>query len=143
MTTPKFINNKSVFHQELKKRVQQYFEERNKLSTGNFKLHFKAILLCSVYFVLCAHLIFFTPPVLIAIFECLLLGILTAAIGFNVMHDGSHGSFSKNKTINKMAALSMNFLGASSIMWGIKHNILHHTYTNVDGIDDDIEAKPW
>jgi len=143
MTTPKFINNKSIFHQELKKRVQQYFEEHHKPSTGNLKLHFKAILLCSVYFALCVHLIFFTPPVLLAILECLILGVLTAAIGFNVMHDGSHGSFSKNKTVNKMAALSMNFLGASSIMWSIKHNILHHTYTNVDGIDDDIEAKPW
>jgi linoleoyl-CoA desaturase len=143
MTTPKFINNKSVFHQELKKRVNQYFEERNKPLTGNFNLHFKAILLCTTYLFLCIHVIFFTPPVWIAIIECIVLGILTAAIGFNVMHDGSHGSFSTNKTINKFAAISMNFLGASSIMWGIKHNIIHHTYTNVDGIDDDIEAKPW
>ncbi|UAY53637.1 fatty acid desaturase family protein [Ferruginibacter albus] len=143
MTTPKFINNKSVFHQELKKRVNQYFEERNKPQTGNFSLYFKAIFLCATYFTLCIHVIFFTPPVLFAIVECLLLGILTAAIGFNVMHDGSHGSFSKNKHINKIAAISMNFLGASSIMWSIKHNIIHHTYTNVDGVDDDIEAQPW
>jgi len=143
MTTPKFINNRSAFHQELKKRVQQYFDDHKKPLTGNFKLYFKAILLCASYFAICIHVIFFTPPVLWAILECVLLGILTAAIGFNVMHDGSHGSFSKSKSVNKMAALSMNFLGASSIMWGIKHNILHHTYTNVDGIDDDIEAKPW
>jgi linoleoyl-CoA desaturase len=27
-------------------------------------------------------------------------------------------------------------------MWNNKHNIIHHTYTNIDGIDDDIEIKP-
>jgi linoleoyl-CoA desaturase len=58
------------------------------------------------------------------------------------MHDGSHGSFSKSKFWNKFAAFSMNFLGASAIMWNNKHNIIHHTYTNIDGVDDDIEIKP-
>jgi linoleoyl-CoA desaturase len=33
-------------------------------------------------------------------------------------------------------------LGASAQMWNNKHNIIHHTYTNIDGIDDDIEIKP-
>jgi linoleoyl-CoA desaturase len=28
-------------------------------------------------------------------------------------------------------------------MWNMKHNIIHHTYTNVDGVDDDIEAGPY
>jgi linoleoyl-CoA desaturase len=27
-------------------------------------------------------------------------------------------------------------------MWKIKHNVIHHTYTNVDGIDDDIAKSP-
>ena len=71
------------------------------------------------------------------------MGGLTAAIGFNVMHDGSHGSFSNNAKLNKIAgSLSINVLGASGIMWNNKHNIIHHTYTNIDGVDDDIEIKP-
>ena len=41
-----------------------------------------------------------------------------------------------------MAGLSLNFLGANNFMWRSKHNIIHHTYTNIEGIDDDIEAKP-
>ncbi len=143
MVTPKFINNNSSFHQELKQRVNNYFEQKRKSATGTTGLHFKAVLFCSAYLGLCIHLIFFTPPNWIAVLECILLGCFTAAVGFNVMHDGSHGSFSKNKVVNKLAALSLNFLGASSIMWGMKHNIIHHTYTNIDGIDDDIEAKPF
>ncbi len=48
-----------------------------------------------------------------------------------------------NKILNKAAGSSLNFLGGSAIMWNMKHNIIHHTYTNIDGIDDDIEASPW
>ncbi|MEJ7589145.1 MAG: acyl-CoA desaturase [Ferruginibacter sp.] len=143
MATPKFLHSNSDFHQELKKRVNQYFTDKNKSSTGNFSLLFKAIFFFIAYIGLYVHLVYFTPAAWIAIIECVLLGGFTAAIGFNVMHDGSHGSFSKSKAMNKLAAISVNLLGASSIMWKMKHNIIHHTYTNIDGVDDDIEAKPY
>lgn len=143
MTTPKFKNTKgSTFHQELKKRVQNYFTENNIDQTGNFSLYFKAILLWSSYIFLYVHLVFFTPVLWLASIECILMGGLTAAIGFNVMHDGGHGSFSNSKFWNKIAAFSVNGLGASMLMWNNKHNIIHHTYTNIDGVDDDIEIKP-
>lgn len=143
MATPKFANAKGTFQQELKRRVNQYFTETKLAPTGNAGLYFKTGLFIASYLFLYIHLVFFTPSLWFAIPECIILGCITAAIGFNVMHDGSHGSFSKNKTINKMAGFSLNFLGASGIMWSIKHNIIHHTYTNIDGVDDDIEARPW
>jgi linoleoyl-CoA desaturase len=143
MATPKFLQNSTTFQHELKRRVNQYFAERKKSQTGNFSLYFKAILFFSFYVALYVHLVYFTPGNLLAIIECILVGCFTAAIGFNVMHDGSHGSFSKSKSVNKLAAISVNFLGASSIMWSMKHNIIHHTYTNIDGVDDDIEIKPY
>ncbi len=143
MATPKFIQQSTDFHQELKKRVNLYFTDRKKSSAGNFGLWFKAIFFFAAYFGLYVHLVYFTPQVWLAIVECVLFGCFTAAIGFNVMHDGGHGSFSKSKALNKVAAVSVNFLGASSIMWNMKHNIIHHTYTNIDGVDDDIEIKPY
>ena len=143
MATPKFINSNNTFQQELKKRVNQYFLENNKSSTGNFSLFFKAIFFFASYLALYVHLVYFTPTAWLAVLECILMGGFTAAIGFNVMHDGGHGSFSKNKLVNKLAAFSVNFLGASHIMWKMKHNIIHHTYTNIDGVDDDIEIKPF
>ncbi|MEO7523739.1 MAG: acyl-CoA desaturase [Ferruginibacter sp.] len=143
MATPKFMNLQgSTFHQELKKRVNDYFVENKKAHTGNFSLYFKAVLLWTLYLFVYVHLMFFTPIAWIAIIECLIMGGLTAAIGFNVMHDGGHGSFSPSKTWNKIASFSANALGASAIMWNNKHNIIHHTYTNIDGVDDDIEIKP-
>ncbi len=143
MATPKFINNSTNFHQELKQRVNKYFADVKKPSTGNIKLFLKAIFFLVAYIALYVHLVYFTPATWVAIIECVLLGGFTAAIGFNVMHDGGHGSFSKNKSVNRLAAVSVNFLGASSIMWNQKHNIIHHTYTNIDGVDDDIEIKPY
>ncbi len=143
MATPKFVNTTgSNFHQELKRRVNNYFIENKKLSTGNSSLYFKGILLCTLYIAVYVHLVFFTPGTWWALMECLFMGGLTAAIGFNVMHDGSHGSFSNSKMANKLATFSINILGASGIMWNNKHNIIHHTYTNIDGVDDDIEIKP-
>ncbi|HVZ95579.1 MAG TPA: acyl-CoA desaturase [Chitinophagaceae bacterium] len=143
MSNPKFIRGKGEFHVELKKRVNQYFLDHKKPVTGTHALFLKAIILCLGYVAIYIHLVFFMPVAWIAIPECVLFGCLTAAIGFNVMHDGAHGSFSKFKIVNKMAGFSLNFLGGSSIMWNMKHNIIHHTYTNIDGIDDDIEARPW
>ncbi|MFO7823870.1 MAG: acyl-CoA desaturase, partial [Cyclobacterium sp.] len=59
------------------------------------------------------------------------------------MHDGAHGSFSDKPWINKLAGMSINFLGANVFMWKTKHNVVHHSYTNVDGVDDDLNARPF
>lgn len=143
MITPKFGHSPLSVHSELKKRVHDYFENQKIEPTGNLQLFTKAFILVGGYIAVYIHLVFFTPIAWLAIPECILLGLLTSGIGFNVMHDGSHGSFSKNKTFNTLAAFTLDFLGASSVMWKNKHNIIHHTYTNIDGIDDDIEAKPF
>ena len=143
MSIPKFSNIPNSFHSELKKRISQYFEEVGKSSTGNYKLFIKAVILMVAFVFLYIHLVFFTPNLFFQILESVILGAVVAAIGFNVMHDGAHGSFSKYKWVNKLAAFSLNILGGNSFMWNMKHNIIHHAYTNVDGVDDDIDIQPW
>jgi linoleoyl-CoA desaturase len=143
MATPKFPTVKQSFHSELKRRINEYFESSGKSLSGNTALYTKAIVLVSVFLFLYIHLVFFTPGLVLAIAECLLLGIAVAGIGFNIMHDGAHGSFSRHKWLNGVAAFSLNVLGGSSFMWNVKHNVIHHAYTNVDGVDDDIDIQPW
>jgi linoleoyl-CoA desaturase len=72
----------------------------------------------------------------------MLLGFILASIGFNVMHDACHGSYSSKKWVNNIMGLSLNALGGNAFIWKFKHNIVHHTYTNVDGVDDDIAKSP-
>ncbi|HJV19993.1 MAG TPA: acyl-CoA desaturase [Sediminibacterium sp.] len=136
---PKFPHVKQSLHLELKRRVQAYFDERGINATGNPTLFSKAIIMVCAFVLVYIHLVFFTPIWYMAILECIVLGGLVAAIGFNVMHDGSHGSFSTNKWVNRIAASSISMLGANHFMWNVKHNMIHHSFTNVDGVDDDIE----
>ncbi len=143
MSIPKFANTPQSFHSELKKRIGDYFEAVGKSTTGNYGLFLKAVILMVSFVFIYVHLVFFTPGVIWAILECTLLGCVVAAIGFNVMHDGAHGSFSKYKWVNHFAAFSLNILGGNSFMWNMKHNVIHHAYTNVDGVDDDIDIQPW
>lgn len=143
MSVPKFSTVPNSFHAELKKRINDYFAQAGIAPTGNIQLYVKAIILMSAFAFLYVHLVFFTPGVFLAVFECLLLGLTISAIGFNIMHDGAHGSFSNNKVVNKLAAFTLNLLGGNSFMWNMKHNVIHHAYTNVDGVDDDIDIQPW
>src|SRR5690606_39382971 len=45
------------------------------------------------------------------------------------------------KRANSVLSYSLNLLGGNIYFWKIKHNIAHHTYTNIDGEDHDIEIK--
>ena len=139
----KFAQQSKSFHSELKNRVNAYFDHSGIDSTGNFLLYFKAVLFGVSLLALYVHLVFYTPSAWLAILESVIMGGVISAIGFNVMHDGAHGSFSKHKPVNDFAAYSLNILGGSSFMWNVKHNIIHHAYTNIDGVDDDIDIQPW
>lgn len=144
MTKIKFNNKNPEFFNELRSRVESYFETKKIKQTGNYKLYAKTAILFSVLVGSYITLVFFTPSsVFVCIMLCIVLGINFAAIGFNVMHDGAHGSYSSKKWINEAMSYSLNVLGGSSYMWKLKHNINHHSYTNIEGLDDDIDIKPF
>jgi linoleoyl-CoA desaturase len=77
----------------------------------------------------------------LGIMMVILMGIGEAGIGMSVMHDAAHGAFSKRKWINSLFASSMFILGSTVFNWKIQHNLLHHTYTNIYGYDQDISTK--
>lgn len=138
-----FDNRQSAFFKDLKTRVDDYFV-RNKLDpAGNSRLFMKGAIQFLSAAVLYVVLVFFTPSMPVAIGLCMLLGLNLGVIGFNIMHEGGHQSFSKYTWMNKASAYSLNVLGGISYFWKIKHNINHHTFTNIDGMDSDIDAKPF
>lgn len=79
-----------------------------------------------------------SAPLLFALYITTGLGM--AGVGMGVMHDGIHGSYSKKKKVNKLMGLTFNLIGANATVWKIQHNVLHHTYTNIEHADDDINA---
>jgi len=70
------------------------------------------------------------------------LAIALVAVGTSIMHDANHGSFSRHRWINRTLAYTSDALGASSWLWRIQHNSLHHGNTNVAGFDADIALAP-
>jgi linoleoyl-CoA desaturase len=142
MTKVVFSNKNNVFYNDLKATVNQYFEANHINPKGDWRLYTKAWVLLTAAIALYVILIWFPVSAGVAIVGCAVLGFVMASIGFNVMHDACHGSFSNNENLNLIMGYTLNILGGNSYIWKQKHNIIHHTYTNVDGVDDDIAKSP-
>ncbi len=138
---PKFPAVRPSFHAVLKERVADYFDKNHLSTTGGWRIFSKAIILAVALVGLYVHLVFFTPVWYLGVLECILMGFVISFIGFNVMHDGAHGSFSNSPVLNKFAAFTLNLLGGSAFMWNMKHNVIHHAYTNVHEVDDDLNGS--
>lgn len=67
-------------------------------------------------------------------------GIGMAGVGMGIMHDANHGSLSKKSKINNLFGKTLDFVGCSSAVWKLQHNVLHHTFTNIDDHDEDIDT---
>jgi linoleoyl-CoA desaturase len=79
-------------------------------------------------------------PMPVNIVVLLVWAMAIGGIGFNVMHDANHRGYSNHPWVNKVMSLSAELLGMSGFRWRTKHNVWHHTYTNIAGFDDDIET---
>ena len=144
VTKATFNNKDSHFFEALKQKIDAYFSNNKIKQSGNYKLYTKAALLLTTLVAIYVTLVFFTPSSgMLGILLCALMGVNFAAIGFNIMHDGAHGSFSTKPWVNQMMSHSLEMMGGSSYMWKVKHNLNHHTFTNIEGMDDDIDIKPF
>jgi linoleoyl-CoA desaturase len=137
-----FNNKDNAFFTSLKADVDNYFAENNIKKTGDWRLFSKTIILWGAAIAIYLTIMLSGVDSYIKYLLCVLLGLVFAGIGFSVMHDANHGSYCTNSTLNDFIGLSANGLGASAYFWKQKHNIIHHTYTNVDGLDDDIAKSP-
>ncbi len=132
--------DKNQFFKTLNKRVNEYFKEKNIDKTGNWKLHLKAIIMFALFFVPFFVIFFINVPVWVYLLASIVIGIGMAGVGMNVMHDGNHGSYSSKTWLNKIMGGSIYILAGNVYNWQVQHNVLHHTYTNIPGHDEDLDA---
>ncbi len=142
MNTYKFSNHTGInFTKELKESVNQYFAKKNISKSGDHRIVIKSAVMLSMFLVPLIILntgLIASVPLLFVLY--LISGLGMAGIGMSVMHDALHGSFSNKKSINKLMGWSIYLIGASPTVWKIQHNVLHHTYTNIDEADDDLNV---
>lgn len=144
MKTVKFISNDPIQKQftiELRKKVNAYFKENNIGVKGNFSMFLKTFIMLSIYLLPFITLLTMQVPLWMTILLLLVMGIGAAGTGMSVMHDASHGAFSNKKWVNDLFSSTMFLLGSNTFNWKVQHTILHHTFTNIYGYDQDIETK--
>jgi linoleoyl-CoA desaturase len=127
------------FYKVLRNRVKDYFKTSGKTRFGNASMVVKTIFMFALYFVPIALLLTVVESSWLAFLMWVLMGFGMAGIGLSVMHDANHGAYSKNARVNKWVGYIIHTIGGSDINWRIQHNVLHHTFTNVDGMDEDID----
>lgn len=129
------------FDGTLKKRVRDYFKDKNISKYANFGMVFKTVFMISLYLVPFILMLTGVITNIWLITLCwIIMGVAMAGIGMAVMHDANHGAYSKNETVNMLIGKVIGLIGGFAANWKIQHNILHHSYTNIDGYDEDINA---
>ncbi|HMT28840.1 MAG TPA: acyl-CoA desaturase [Bacteroidia bacterium] len=138
----KFVDKeKNLFFSTLKRRVDDYFTVNHISKHANATMIIKTISLLLMYIGPYLMIVLVQPSFLIMNLLWLVMGFGLAGIGMSIMHDANHGAYSSNKFVNYLMGHTLNFVGGSVFNWKLQHNILHHTYTNVAHMDDDIDDK--
>ena len=132
----------SDFFKVLRKRINEYFETNQIKKTGDYRMVLKSIAMLGMYLLPFAIILTGILPQWATFICWFISGIGLAGSGMSVMHDAVHGAYAERKGVNTWMGRSMYLFGASKFNWKIQHNILHHTYTNVYGLDEDIHDKP-
>ncbi|MFM9986297.1 MAG: fatty acid desaturase family protein, partial [Flavobacteriales bacterium] len=121
----------SDFWDELRTEVHAYFSVQGISTYANARLWAKMILLVVLFVGAYLSLFFIAMPLWAMWLICVSLGVLIAAVGFNISHQAAHGCLSPSPKINRMMGFSFNLFGMSDYIWIIKHNVSHHAYTNI------------
>lgn len=135
-------SSNQAFFQDVRKGVDQYFASSGKGKNANGLMYFKSLLFIGSMVGFYLLLITNTVAGWWAFLTALGLGFSQACIGFNVGHDAIHKSYSSKQSFNRAMSVAWNLIGASSYMWDIMHNKVHHTHTNIPGADEDLEVAP-
>lgn len=130
---------KEDFFPVLKQRVEAHFKKHSIPYHGTTSLHLKALLLAVIYLTLYSAILSNNFQLIGLVTLYGLLGVTKGLIGFNLVHDALHGSFSSSRILNSLIGYWFDFNGTSSYVWKVSHNVQHHTYTNIPGHDQDID----
>jgi linoleoyl-CoA desaturase len=139
---PRFVA-RSKLRGALDQSVQTYFEASGRDPRGGLRLALKAVLILAWALASYLLLLLWAASVWTVVPLAVSLGLAVAGIGFSIMHDGNHGAFSRRPLVNRLSGASLDLIGGSSYLWRHKHNVFHHTFTNLAGVDDDLNAGPF
>ena len=130
------------FVEEVKSKVAEYFEVRRLSRHATPAMAVKTVVLLAMTFIPFGLALTNQFSAWTMLGFAVIMGIGLAGIGFAISHDALHGAYSSNPKINNVLGRTFDLLGANGYMWKITHNVIHHTYTNIDGVDEDLAVSP-
>lgn len=137
------FNKNTAFAVELRRRVDAYFRDNGLARDGGARMLIKTAIIFAWLISSYIGLLMLGGSWLAVVGFGISCGLATAGLGMAVQHDGGHLAYSSKRGINRAAASVLDLLGASSYVWRTKHGIIHHTYPNIEGTDDDLDAGPF
>ncbi|HMQ74782.1 MAG TPA: acyl-CoA desaturase [Flavobacteriales bacterium] len=138
---PRYIGpqHERAFGSTVRARVQAYFKETGTGTKANARLVPKVVVLMTLFLAPLVVMLLVPMPAWVALMLVLVMGVGMAGVGMSVMHDGLHGASSTRPWVNELLGGTMYVLGSDAFTWKVQHNGAHHTHTNVDGVDQDID----
>ncbi|NCX96533.1 MAG: acyl-CoA desaturase, partial [Chitinophagia bacterium] len=135
--------NGEGFYDTLKQNIDQFFKENNLPQHGSYQIMLKSVAMLAIFFIplVCISTGITAHSTFLFYLCWAVAGMGMIGIGCSVHHDSNHGSYSDNKKLNKWVSDIVNVVGGYDVTWRIQHNILHHTYTNIEGLDEDLDAS--
>ncbi|MFD2569652.1 fatty acid desaturase family protein [Spirosoma soli] len=138
----KFANkDKSLFFPVLRERIDSHFKESQLPKQGDHRLVWKGIFMLALLLIPYGLIVSNQFSAWTSLLFAVLMGFGISGVGMSVMHDANHGSFSSVSWINSFFSACLYLLGGNVLNWKIQHNTLHHTYTNIHDVDEDITGK--
>ena len=138
----RFATGNAQFFATATQRVNQYFKENNISKHANTEMVIKTIFMLSLflvpYFLLLTGVVYGTLGMILT---AIVMGLGMAGIGLSIMHDANHGAYSSKTWVNDLMGMTLNLVGGHAFNWKVQHNVLHHTYTNVHDVDEDISPR--
>ncbi|HRH36891.1 MAG TPA: acyl-CoA desaturase [Flavobacteriales bacterium] len=128
-----------AFGATVRTRVMAHFKDKGQSFKADGRLLTKTIALLALFLLPLVALLIFSPSAWVAILLYIVMGIGMAGVGMGVMHDGLHGASSRHNWVNELLGGTMYMLGSDAFTWKLQHNGAHHTHTNVDVVDQDID----
>jgi linoleoyl-CoA desaturase len=138
----KFQKGNRDFHKAVVERVDDYFKSTGKSKGANGFMYFKTYFYITFWLGSYLGLLFGEFSLLTNNLLWIVYGLSSVFMAVNCGHDAIHGSFSSKKWVNNFYGNTFNIIGANSYIWAKIHNVVHHTFTNIAGHDEDIESVP-
>lgn len=139
MKQPTFTPEPTAFFEELRGKINEYFEKNNVSKYANRSMLIKITLFIVIYCLAYSSLYLCSNSFTMMLILYAFIGAWSVLMGLNIGHDAAHKAIFRRPRSNKRFLLVFEFLGTNSYNWVNRHLGAHHVYPNVMDYDSDIQ----